>query len=61
MKLEHKIDLYPLLNGEEVLAFSFDDFNTHSATDLIAVQTKELKIYLIDYVKQVLVPHKIKQ
>ena len=53
--MEHKLDLYELLKGEEVLEFSLDDFGLKARLDQIAVQTKELKVYLIDYVLKAVV------
>ena len=53
--MEHKLDLYEVLKGEEVLEFSLDDFGLKARTDQIAVQTKELKVYLVDYVLKAVV------
>ena len=47
--LEHKLDLYSLLEGQEVLSFGFDDFN--DSEELITVQAKDLYLYTIDYAK----------
>jgi hypothetical protein len=41
------IDVYELLNREEVLNFTFDDFNDNFST--IMVQSKSLFIYQIDF------------
>ena len=41
------IDINRLLNKEETLNFSLDDFNESFST--IMVQTKDLSIYQIDY------------
>ena len=44
-----RLDMINLLNGQEVLNFSFDDFNNDFSS--ICVQAKDLYIYLIDYTK----------
>ena len=41
------IDINKLLNKEETLNFSFEDFNESFST--IMVQTKDLSIYQIDF------------
>lgn len=44
-----RLDMMTLLDGQEVLNFSFDDFNHDFSR--ICVQAKDLYIYLIDFQK----------
>lgn len=44
------IDLYRLLNREEVLSFSFDE-NSHKFS-YINIQTKSLNLYTVDYINK---------
>jgi hypothetical protein len=44
------VDLNILLLGEELLSMSLDDF-VHDSFSLIAVQSKSLSMYIIDYGK----------
>ena len=41
------LDMMKLLDGNEVLNFSFDDYNSDFAS--ICIQAKDLYIYLIDF------------
>ena len=49
MSILHCMDMIKLLNNEEVLSFCFEDFNDSFST--ICVQSKELYLYQIDFMK----------
>ena len=62
IELRHKVDLYKLLGGQEVLSFGFDDYTEDEAE--ICVQAKDLHLYLINFYEQTVVrrlerPHNI--